>query len=84
MRREKFRKRKFSNLLVGPRVSVAIVFLLAIALLISVVLAWLLMLLVGAVHSQVPEVPAFGFWPCFLVIFIINLLRGGTQVNVRR
>lgn len=36
--------------------------------------AWLLMLLLGALHSAAPAVPALGFWLCTMVVFVINVI----------
>lgn len=38
---------------------------------------WVLMLLVGGLHSFVPEVPALGFWPCLIISVICSILFGG-------
>jgi len=50
----------------------------------SAFVAWILMLVIGAAHSVEPAIPALGFWPCFLVVFIISLFRSSSNVNVQR
>lgn len=34
---------------------------------------WLVMLLVGVLHSMHPQVPALGFWTCFIGTLIISI-----------
>lgn len=46
--------------------------------------AGVLMLLVGALHSLVPQVPAIGFWASLLVSVIVSFLTGGSKLSVSR
>lgn len=34
---------------------------------------WIIMLLVGVLHSMHPQVPALGFWTCFISTMIISI-----------
>lgn len=34
---------------------------------------WIIMLLVGVLHSMHPQVPALGFWTCFIGTMIISI-----------
>lgn len=38
--------------------------------------AWLLMLVLGAVHSVIAAVPAVGFWTAFLLFIGLNMAVG--------
>ena len=51
--------------------------------------AWIVMLIVGALHNSVWEViPAFGFWQVWLVLLALGVLRqalfGGGFVQINR
>lgn len=43
--------------------------------------AWLLMLAIGALHSYIPEVPPIGFFPAWLVMFVLSILFGRSGVT---
>lgn len=34
---------------------------------------WVVMLLVGVLHSMHPQVPALGYWTCFIATLIISI-----------
>lgn len=36
--------------------------------------AWILMLGLGVLHSQWPQIPAPGFWAVLVVIFMVNVV----------
>lgn len=38
--------------------------------------AWLLMLIIGALHSYFPSIPAVGFWPMFFITWLLFLVAG--------
>lgn len=40
----------------------------------GVVLFWPVMILMGALHSYVPAVPALGWFPCLLLVALLGLL----------
>lgn len=35
---------------------------------------WVLMLIIGGLHSFIPEVPALGYWPCVLIGLLLGLI----------
>lgn len=43
---------------------------------ITAVESWFAMLLIGAIHSEVPAVPAFSYWGAFWLVTLVNLLVG--------
>lgn len=67
--------------LVGGGVLGLMVVAVVLALVFAVPGAWILMLLVGALHSLVPSVPALGFWVCYLIFFIVRLLFGNNHTT---
>lgn len=38
--------------------------------------SWLLMLVIGALHSYFPKVPALGYWPVFFITWFLFLIAG--------
>lgn len=48
---------------------------LLLNLAVDAVLAGILMVLIGVLHTIIPAVPAFGFWACFLFVVILNFIR---------
>ncbi|MEU5166814.1 hypothetical protein [Streptomyces mutomycini] len=38
--------------------------------------AWITMLLIGAIHSNVSEVPDFNYWGAFFLVLLANVLVG--------
>jgi len=59
----------------------AVLLFLFLDLLCSVPTAWIVMLVLGAVHSQVAAVPAFGFWLTLFVVYAIGLVFGRSHVS---
>lgn len=47
---------------------------LALAFLFALAEAWILMLILGALHTSFPGVPALGFWPTFPVLLLLNII----------
>ena len=37
--------------------------------------AWVLMLLIGILHSYIPAVPAYGFTLVYVIVWILSILR---------
>jgi len=56
----------------------ALLFLTALR---AAILFWPVMLLLGAVHSYLPWVPALGWWPTVLVVALLGLLIPVGSVN---
>lgn len=56
---------------------------LALALVFSLPVAFVAMLLLGALHSYVPQVPALGFIPVWIALFLLGLIfnRGRVQTT---
>ncbi|WP_157875609.1 MULTISPECIES: hypothetical protein [unclassified Streptomyces] len=49
--------------------------------------AWAVMLIVGALHSHVPEIPAINYWGSIWTVLLANVLVGvavGTAVGVKK
>lgn len=44
------------------------------AVIVSPISTWILMLVLGGVHSFIPAIPALGFWQTFLVSVLINII----------
>jgi hypothetical protein len=45
--------------------------------------AWIAMLLIGAVHANVPEVPDFNYTGALWLVILVNVLVGGA-VNISK
>lgn len=43
-------------------------------LLLALLTSWPVMMLLGAVHSQIPQVPAFGYWATLLILATLALV----------
>lgn len=46
--------------------------------------AWILMLAMGALHSAVPAVPAWGYWTVFPILLGLNVLVAIVRKAIRR
>lgn len=62
-------------------------FAVMLAALFAVPVAALLMLLIGILHSYIPEIPAYGFFPVYVATWVLSILRsilfGGVKVERR-
>jgi heme/copper-type cytochrome/quinol oxidase subunit 1 len=36
--------------------------------------AWIVMLIIGALSSYFESIPALGFWPVFLIMWLLNIV----------
>lgn len=56
---------------------------LAVLVLIAAFLAkpWLVMLLIGALHSEVPQVPTVGFTAAWILVLIYEVLAARVEVS---
>jgi hypothetical protein len=45
--------------------------------------AYIAMLLVGAIHSHIPEVPALGFVPTFFIFLLARLVFADNSVETK-
>lgn len=50
----------------------------------AAILAWPVMLFIGALHSYVPAVPPLGWKPVFFIVAIAWLLFGNLDSEVRK
>ena len=50
---------------------------LLLSVVIAIPLAWIAMLLIGALHSLVPMIPAFGFFQTYLIVLIVRVITAG-------
>jgi len=53
---------------------VAPLLVLALAFLRALILFWPTMVVLGALHTQIPAVPALGWWATFLLVAALGLL----------
>lgn len=54
---------------------------LAAAALFAIPGAFVAMLLLGAIHSHIPEVPAYGFVPTYFIFLLARLVFSDTSVK---
>jgi hypothetical protein len=66
-----FDKRDFAVL-----AGLALLGYMVVCILIVLALGWGLMLLMGALHSWIPAVPAIGYWVSVGIIFVLNIVLG--------
>jgi hypothetical protein len=66
-----FDKRDFAVL-----AGLALLGYMVVCILIILAIGWGLMLLMGALHSFIPAIPAIGYWASVGIIFILNILLG--------
>jgi heme/copper-type cytochrome/quinol oxidase subunit 1 len=48
--------------------------------------AWIVMLILGALHTYFDSIPALGFWPVFFIMWLLNIIGGlfrGNRVDVK-
>lgn len=47
--------------------------------------AWVVMLILGALHTYFEGIPALGFWPVFFIMWLVNIIgaifRGSSGSN---
>lgn len=60
---------------------VAFLAVIVLSLLFSAPAAFVAMLLVGVLHSYVPQVPALGFIPVWIVLFLLGLVFNRNRVQ---
>lgn len=52
----------------------SILAVLIAVIIVSPISTWVLMLVLGGVHSFIPVIPALGFWQTFLVSVLFNII----------
>ena len=55
---------------------VFILFLLLVAPAFFLASVWIFMILIGVLHSVVPQVPAFGFWKSGIIYIVLSIIAG--------
>ena len=62
--------------LTGKAAALFLVAALLIMFVNDLILGWILMLVLGAIHSQNDSVPAYSYWVCFLISVGVSFVAG--------
>lgn len=52
------------------------------SLMVDFIGGFLLMLSLGVLHSKIPGVPLFGYWPCFLLVVTLTTILAAPLIGL--